>query len=227
MGLPLPLPLCLAGGLAGVKPHPDKSPFSASSTGGATHAHHILERIEIKHTIHTIQATTDILTFTQNSKSKEDLFDFLVKEHADYIKGIYDQVYSDFSKLSLEEQINQMEDYSSVGLKHMFSYTWNHKKVFNLILNCADGTSYQNFLNEVAQREIVATEKFYDILKSQGIKCENLDPLMEEIIIKGTFSSLFTLCLLDIPYDQAQKSLDQMFRFYRGGWDSLMHFSKN
>lgn len=160
-------------------------------------------------------------------KSKEDLFDFLVKEHADYIKGIYDQVYSDFSKLSLEEQINQMEDYSSVGLKHMFSYTWNHKKVFNLILNCADGTSYQNFLNEVAQREIVATEKFYDILKSQGIKCENLDPLMEEIIIKGTFSSLFTLCLLDIPYDQAQKSLDQMFRFYRGGWDSLMHFSKN
>ena len=35
-------------------------------------------------------------------KSKEDLFDALVKEHADYILGIYDNILDDFEKMPLE-----------------------------------------------------------------------------------------------------------------------------
>ena len=53
---------------------------------------------------------------------------------------------------------------------------------------------------------------------------ERIDPLIEQIVITGTFSSFFTLILQDIPKSEAERGLSQMFRFYRGGWNSLMHF---
>ncbi|MBQ5499172.1 MAG: helix-turn-helix transcriptional regulator, partial [Treponema sp.] len=47
-------------------------------------------------------------------KSKEELFDALVKKHADHIKGIYDEILSEFEKIPLEQQIASMDNYSSL-----------------------------------------------------------------------------------------------------------------
>ena len=49
--------------------------------------------------------------------------------------------------------------------------------------------------------------------------------MIEQLVITGTFSSFFTLILRDIPRAEAERGLSQLFRFYRGGWNSLMHFS--
>ena len=45
-----------------------------------------------------------------------------------------------------------MSDYSSLGLKRMFEYIWNHKTEFRLILKSADGTKYENFVYEMAKK---------------------------------------------------------------------------
>ena len=160
-------------------------------------------------------------------KSKEELFDALVKKHADHIKGIYDEILSEFEKIPLEQQIASMDNYSSLGLKRMFEYIWNHKTEFRLILKSADGTKYENFVYEMAKKDIESTDKFYDILESRGTKVERIEPLIEEIVITGTFSSFFSLSLRDIPLAEAEHGLEQMFRFYRGGWNNLMHFAED
>ena len=66
---------------------------------------------------------------------------------------------------------------------------------------------------------------FYDVLEKQGTKVERIDPMIEQLVILSTFTSFFTLILRDIPKEDAQRGLEQMFSFYRGGWNSLMHFS--
>jgi len=160
-------------------------------------------------------------------KSKEELFDALVKEHAEHINGIYDTIISDFEKMSLEEQLASMDDYSSIGLQRMFEYIWGHKTPFYLILKSADGTKYENFVNEIAKKDIDSTDVFCELLESQGKQVERIDPLIEQLVITGTFSSFFNLLLRDIPKEEAERGLVQMFRFYRGGWNSLMHFSES
>lgn len=157
-------------------------------------------------------------------KSKEELFDALVKEHAEYILGIYDSILVEFEKMPLEQQIDSMDDYSSLGFQRMFEYAWEHKMPFRLILKSADGTKYENFIQTLSQKDIDSTDDFYNLLESQGKSVERIDYLIEQIVITGTFSSFFTLILQDIPKSEAERGLSQMFRFYRGGWNSLMHF---
>lgn len=158
-------------------------------------------------------------------QSKEALFDALVKEHADYIMGIYDAILAEFERLPPEQQQTSMDNYSSTGLQKMFDYTWEHKAAFRLILKSADGTRYENFIQELAQKDMDSTEDFYRLLESRNIPVERLDPMIELLVITGTFSSFFTLILRDIPKTEAERGLSQLFRFYRGGWNSLMHFA--
>lgn len=157
-------------------------------------------------------------------KSKEELFDALVKEHAEYVMNIYDSIIDEFEKIPIERQKESMDDYSSLGLQKMFDYVWNHKQPFRLIVQSAAGTRYETFMQDIAKKDIDSTEDFYNLLESQGNKVERIDPLIEQLVITGTFSSFFTLILMDILKEEAERGLSQMFHFYRGGWNSLMHF---
>ena len=107
----------------------------------------------------------------------------------------------------------------------MFDYAWEHKNAFRLILKSADGTRYENFIQDLAQKDMDSTENFYRMLESRGRKVERIDPMIEQLVITGTFSSFFTLILRDLSRSEAERGLSQLFRFYRGGWNSLMHFS--
>lgn len=158
-------------------------------------------------------------------KSKEELFDALVKEHAAYLLRTYSNILADFRKMPLEHQVSSMEEASSLGLKKMFEYIWEHKMAFRLIIKSSAGTKYENFIHEISQKDIESTDDFYHILELQGKSVERIDPLIEQIVINGTFTSFFNLILRDIPKEEAECGLLQMFRFYRGGWNSLMHFS--
>jgi len=157
-------------------------------------------------------------------KSKEELFDALVKEHYDYIINIYDSILEDFKEKPLEEQLQCMDSYSSIGLQKMFDYIWDNKKPFFLISRAAGGTKYENFLTTITQKDMESTNVFYSILEKQGIKVERIDPMIEQLVITSTFTAFFTLTLRDIPKSEAERGLAQMFSFYRGGWNSLMHF---
>ena len=157
-------------------------------------------------------------------KSKEELFDALVKEHATNLLEFFSNILEEFKNMPLEQQLSSMAEVSSLGLKKMFEYIWEHKMVFELIVKSSDGTKYENFIQEISQKDIESTDDFYRILEMQGKSVERIDPLIEQIVINSTFTSFFNLILRDIPKEEAKRGLLQMFKFYRGGWNSLMHF---
>lgn len=158
-------------------------------------------------------------------KSKEELFDALVKAPADYLRGMYDTILGDFKKLSFENQVRAMESYSALGIKEMFSYAWEHKRAFYLIVNCASGTKYEHFVKEMAALDILATDAFYTVLECQGIKTARIAPLIEKIITEGTFASFFALLFADVSQEEAFRGLSELFTFYRNGWNGLMRFA--
>ena len=158
-------------------------------------------------------------------KSKEALFDALVKKDADFIKGIYDEILADFAQIPPDQQEQSLDKYSAMGLQRMFDYAWEHKRSFRLIAQSGSGTAYEHFLQDIVQKDIDSTERFYRILESRGTPVERVDPMVEQLVISGSFTAFFTLILKDIPREEAERGLAQLFRFYRGGWNNLMHFS--
>ncbi|MCR5698078.1 MAG: TetR/AcrR family transcriptional regulator [Treponemataceae bacterium] len=158
-------------------------------------------------------------------KSKEELFDALVKEHVDYIHGIYDSILSEFESIPFADQVKFMEDFSSKGLKLMFDYAWSHKQAFNLILHCSGGTRYENFVSDIAKKDIDSTEYFYGVLEKQDIEATKINPVIQKIITEGTFASFFVLLFEAGTKEEADECLSQMFSFYRSGWNDIMHFA--
>ncbi|MCR5187746.1 MAG: TetR/AcrR family transcriptional regulator, partial [Treponema sp.] len=128
-------------------------------------------------------------------KSKEELFDALVKEHADYIMNIYDSILEDFQKLPVDQQTSFMDSNSHYGIEKMFDYVWEHKEPFLLISNSSAGTKYENFIQQIAEKDIASTETFLNTMEKNGKKVERIDPIIEELVINNTFNMFFNLIL--------------------------------
>ncbi|MCR4743140.1 MAG: TetR/AcrR family transcriptional regulator [Treponema sp.] len=158
-------------------------------------------------------------------KSKEELFDALVKEHADYIMNIYDTILEDFQKLPVEEQSTFMDSHSHYGIEKMFDYVWNHKEPFLLISKFSAGTKYEKFIQQIAAKDIESTEVFLNTMESNGKKVERIEPIVEDLILNNTFNMFFSLILKDLPREKVEHCLEQLFTFHRGGWDSLFSIS--
>ena len=158
-------------------------------------------------------------------KSKEDLFDALVKKHADYIINIYDTILADFQNLPVDQQCAFMDNHSQYGIEKMFDYVWNHKNPFILIYKSSAGTKYENFVQQIAKKDIESTEVFLDTVEENGKKIQRIDPIIEDLILNNAFNMFFSLILRDLPREKVEHCLDQLFTFHRGGWDLLLNIS--
>ena len=83
-------------------------------------------------------------------QSKEELFDALVKETADYIivyiQGIYDEV----KTYPPKERTEHMMDCFARRLPEAVDYLLEHREELQLLLTKAEGTRYENFSETMA-----------------------------------------------------------------------------
>ncbi|MBR1536405.1 MAG: TetR/AcrR family transcriptional regulator [Treponema sp.] len=156
-------------------------------------------------------------------KSKEELFDALVKEHADYVRNIFDVTVIEFKKIPLEQWSEVMNAYSDRGMTQMFEYAWEHKNAFKLILQASEGTVWENYIHDIVEVEIELTHTFYKVIESQGYKPHRLDGALEHIIISGQFTSMFEMIVHDIPKEKGLSFVKELHAFYEAGWNSLLN----
>lgn len=155
-------------------------------------------------------------------KSKEELFDALVKPHADYVRGIFDRTMDDFKAMPESEWARVMAQFSDRGMSEMFAYATDHRDAFRLILQSAAGTKYENYVHEIVEVEIAMTHRFYDVISTQGYHPRPLNPTLEHIITSGLFSAFFELIVHDIPKDEGASCVKELHDFYEAGWASIM-----
>ena len=76
-------------------------------------------------------------------KSKEELFEALVGEQAEYVLRLFDTTLKDFNKLSGEEQTNKMTDISGDAMFRMLDYIYDYIDALMHELNLRIRTIYQ------------------------------------------------------------------------------------
>ncbi len=176
----------------------------------------------LRNIVKTANVTTG--AFYGYYKSKEDLFNALVGEQADYVMSVFKKAQTDFTMLSPEEQKEYMNEISGKCMEDILEYAYKNLDEFKLILTCSEGTRYENFVHDMVEVEIDATHKFNEVLKSLGIESKLLEPSLEHMIISGMFAAYFETIIHNMPLNEARQSLRDLRAFYTAGWQKIMGF---
>lgn len=155
-------------------------------------------------------------------KSKEDLFDALVSESANFILSEFNRIQNEFTYLPPNEQEDEMGKISKNSMIDWIDFIVDNADVFKLILKSSEGTRYENFIHDMVTREVQATHDFIQTLNLNGKNISYPDENLEHILISGMFTAYFEIALHDMPKESAKKYVDDLAKFYTAGWKAIM-----
>ncbi len=157
-------------------------------------------------------------------KSKEDLFDALVKEQYTHILNMYQSSIDNFHKLPPKEQRTNMVDYTFASMSHMTDYIYDNFQAFQLILCCSEGTRYENLVHDMTQMDCDATHDFSQTMSQTGIPMNSVHPQLEHMLTSGMFCAYFEMVIHEIPRENAEEYIKQLINFYEAGWQRILGF---
>lgn len=155
-------------------------------------------------------------------KSKEDLFDALVNEPADFIMREFNRIQTEFTYLTPDEQEAGMGKISKNSLIDWIDFIIDNSDVFKLILKSSEGTRYENFIHDMVTREVQATHDFIKTLNQNGKNIPCPDDNLAHTLISGMFTAYFEIALHDMPKESAKKYVDDLSKFHIAGWAAIM-----
>lgn len=155
-------------------------------------------------------------------KSKEELFEALVREQYEHFMACFCKAQEDFAKLPAKEQPDNLSSISGKCMMEMLIYAYDHLDEFKLILCCSEGTRFAGMLDEMVEIETKATHDYQAVLNNLGRPSMQIDPRLEHILITGMFNAYFELIIHEMPLEQAKLYLEEMRAFYTAGWMKIM-----
>ncbi len=157
-------------------------------------------------------------------RSKEELFDALVKEHYLHILEMYQSTLDSFQKMTPAQQRSCMIDYTILEMTKMTDYIYDHFHAFQLILCCSKGTPYENLIHTMTQMDCSATRDFSAAMTQSGIQTKRVHPQLEHMLTSGMFCAYFEMVVHEIPRENTTEYIQQLVSFYEAGWQKIMGF---
>lgn len=145
-----------------------------------------------------------------------------IEPHAAAVMGMFMRAQTAFSELPEEEQPNHVGAESRDCVAEMLGYVYQHLEPFKLLVCKSQGTGNENFIHNMVEIEVEATQNLMEVLRRQGRKLPELDDQLCHIIASGMFHGIFEVVVHDMPYNRAKHYIQQLQDFYLAGWHSMM-----
>lgn len=97
-------------------------------------------------------------------KDKNGLFEALVKPVTDMIKDMCAEIETTFEKRDAVTQSETMAEFTSESDVDMINFIYDHKDIVLLLVNCAYGTKFENFLDEFIEIEANSTIHYLKVI---------------------------------------------------------------
>lgn len=159
--------------------------------------------------------------FCKYYPTKEMLFDALTDPYVEHIYEIYDGILSEFEELSADEQTRNMSGTSSEGMDQMIDYIYDHYDNFRLLLKCGDSGKFEDFIHNMVEREVEASQKYMKAMCDAGIEFPAVSKSLMHMIYTGFFSSVLQIIEHDMDRETAKKNVYQLMEFQTGCWERL------
>ncbi|QUH28071.1 TetR/AcrR family transcriptional regulator [Vallitalea guaymasensis] len=157
-------------------------------------------------------------------KDKEALFDGLVGEVAEDLFSTFRAAQnSHFNLIDCDKTIDTRE-LTMEYLKYFMNYIYDNFDEFKLLICCADGTKYENFIDDLVIIDVERTTEYYETLRKLGKVEGNVSQQLHHMLTSAYFTAVFETVAHDMPKEEAVSYIEQLALFFNNGWDSLIKF---
>lgn len=156
-------------------------------------------------------------------KSKEEVFEALVKEPADELFAWYDFNHEEYVKKPAGEQINGMRQVTDDLVPEIVQYVYRHFDAFKLLFCYSAGTGYEDYMERLAQVEAKSSLEFVKALEAAGYDLKiHPDERLAHIISSQYFRALYEVVEHELPLAEAAEYLRALSEFSYCGWMGML-----
>ncbi|EFE91487.1 transcriptional regulator, TetR family [Oribacterium sp. oral taxon 078 str. F0262] len=153
---------------------------------------------------------------------KAALFEDLVSSAAEGLVNQFKAAQEAHFDLIPENQAAQSRELCTQYLRHFLDYIYEHFDAFKLILCCADGTKYENYIHDLVELDVARTEQYFTALRNRGRLKGDASPELHHMITSAYFTAVFETVVHDMPREKAVGYIEELAVFFNSGWDGLL-----
>mgnify|MGYP004546235103 CR=1 FL=1 len=170
--------------------------------------------------LRTIAAKADTTTGSIYSRfgGKEGLFSAVVKPVAEEFTDIFLKYQQNFHNMDADKQANSLSEYSSSGMMELLEYMYEHFQEFQLLVECAYGTKFQNFVEHLVEIETEYTYKYMETIDLKIKEGKGVTKDFMHIMNKSLFESFFEVIRHNMDKETAMEYVVMLERYHDAGW---------
>lgn len=153
---------------------------------------------------------------------KQSLFEALVQPAVTGFKEQFIAVHKAFEQLPRDIKIRVAYEDSSPYQKELIAYIYDHFDAFKLLVSCAEGTAYADFINSLVETEVAATLDFIHDTNCDALISGRVSPEMLHILSSAYFAAVFEIVVHDMPKSSADNYIENIRIFFTAGWKSIL-----
>ena len=155
-------------------------------------------------------------------KDKEALFEALVSPAVKGLKEFFVAVHKEFNELPTGYQKEHLYDHSLKHLRAILSYIYDHFDEFKLLITCAEGTAFSEFINDLVETEMESTLKFIETTGNDALSSGRATPELMHIISSAYFTAIFETVAHDMTKEEADSYVESLTKFFTAGWKTIL-----
>lgn len=154
-------------------------------------------------------------------QDKEGLFDAIVGPAAEQLKQMFLDIQENFHQLDEDIQRAEMGQYTAQHQLEMLDYIYDHFEEFRLLLDCADGTRFSHFLDDLVDIEVDYTYKYMQVIGCESINSGLVTEEFIHIVVTAYFNGMFEVVRHGMEKDDARKYLRLLNRYHLQGFTTI------
>lgn len=153
---------------------------------------------------------------------KQALFEALVSPALNGLQELFLSAHREFEKLPEDIQRNVVYDYAIPYQKNMIAYIYDHFDEFKLLVACAGGTAFADFINSLVETEVQSTLNFIRFTGNDALVSGRATPELIHIISSAYFSAIFEVVAHDMTKEAADSYVESLRQFFTAGWKTIL-----
>ncbi len=153
---------------------------------------------------------------------KAALFEALVSEAADGLVTMFKAAQDAHFDLIPAGDTAKSRELSTEYLRYFINYVYDNFDEFKLVICCAEGTKYANYIHELVVLEEERTEKYYELLRQQNKIKGNISHELHHMITSAYFTAVFETVVHDMTREKALGYIEELAAFFNSGWEGIL-----
>jgi AcrR family transcriptional regulator len=153
---------------------------------------------------------------------KEAIFNAIVMPIVDELEDWFISEQEKYLNSDKNKEWNEMKSYTHTRQVEMLEYIYNHFDIFKLLIQCSQGTEYNNFVQRLSDIHTEYTLKYLDHKNSNTRASAGVSKRLIHMLNSAQYSAIFEIVIYDIPFEEAKNYMIQIEDFFKDGWERLL-----